>query len=124
MKLWQIEARTERKKHANSHQDPLGFELVRGCFTFLPASGRPDAGLRPKSHVKISFKRQNPFKPFKTPDGGDEMSMNFLNGMQIHQLKQIIVKGFRFSRRFFRENRFPVSIIPVNIDLSCFFLIS
>ena len=37
-KLWQIEARTKRKRHANSHQNPLGFDLVRGCFTFWPAS--------------------------------------------------------------------------------------
>ena len=60
-KLWQIDARTKRKRHANSHQDPLGFDLVRGCFTFLPASGWPEAGLWPKSRVKISFKRQNLF---------------------------------------------------------------
>ena len=84
MKLWQIEAMTKRKRHANSHPNPFGFDLVRGCFTFLPASGRPEAG-RPKSHVNISFKRQNLFKPFKTLDRGDEMSMNFFNGMQIRQ---------------------------------------
>ena len=49
------------------------------------------------------------------------MSMNFLNGMQIRQFKKILVKGFRFSQRLFRENRFPVNIIPVKIDFPCFF---
>ena len=49
------------------------------------------------------------------------MSMNFLNGMQIRQFKKFLVKGFRFSQRLFRENRFPVNIIPVKIDIPCFF---
>ena len=35
MKLWQIEAMAKRKAHANSHPNPLGFDLVRGWKKLL-----------------------------------------------------------------------------------------
>ena len=57
-KLWQMEARAERKRHANSDQNPLGFDLVRGCFTFLPASGRLEAGLWPAGGRPLADRRQ------------------------------------------------------------------
>ena len=44
---WQNIGQAKLKRLANSHQNPLGFDLVRGCFTFLPASGRPPAGRKP-----------------------------------------------------------------------------
>ena len=49
------------------------------------------------------------------------MSMNFLNGIQTRQLKESLVKGFRFSQRLSHENRFPVNIIPEKIFLFVFF---
>ena len=44
---WQNIGQAKLKRLANSHQNPLGFDLVRGCFTFLPASGRSEASLWP-----------------------------------------------------------------------------
>ena len=83
-------------------------------------AGAPASG-RLKSHVKISFKRKNLFETSEKSDKGGEMTMNFLNGMQIRQFTKKIVNAFRFSQRLFHENRFPVNIIPVKIDFPLFF---
>ena len=50
---WQNIGQAKLKRLTNSHQNPLGFDLVRGCFTFLPASGRPEAGRRLSIYLSI-----------------------------------------------------------------------